>query len=128
MKKKIFNILFAIVMIIPCLMLTACGSIKSLEGETFVFSKITVTGSISKSDYENDFKNHKFVFSETEVVFYEGLSAADTYDYKFENGKLYIKAKTDADYSNKAYAETDGKYLVISQTVEGGIVKVYFKS
>ena len=128
MKKKVFSILVAVIMLIPCLMLVACGKIKSLEGETLVYSKISVVGEISEDGYEEEYKNIKFVFSETEVIFYEGSKETDTYDYKFEDGKLYIKAKTDENFPTDAYAETSGKYLMISQTVEGGVVKVYFET
>lgn len=128
MKKKFFSFFIVIVMLIPCLMLAACGKLKSLEGETLVYSKVSVTGSISKSAYEEQYKNIKFVFTETEVYFYEGTIESDIYDYKFEDGRLFIKAQTDEDFPDEAYAEVDGKYLVIAQTVDGGIVKVYFKT
>ena len=128
MKKKIFSVLIAIVILIPCLMLTSCGKIKSLEGETLVYSKVSVTGSVSKSDYEDQYKNIKFVFTETEVYFYEGVTETDIYDYKFEDGRLFIKAQTDEEYPENAYAEVDGKYLVVGQTVDGGVVKIYFKT
>ena len=127
MKKKIFSIVLLFAFLIPCLtLLTACGKIKSLDGKTLVFAKVEVTGSISKGDYEDEYKKHTFVFSETEVDFSDGTNE-DTFNYKLENGKLYTKSKTASDYPEDAFAEIDGKYMVVSLTAEGGVVKVYFK-
>ena len=128
MKKKIFNFLFAVVFVIPCLMLVACGNIKSLNEKTMVYSKIEVTGSLVKSDYEDDYKDLSFIFSEDEVVFSDGLNSENTYNYKLEDGRVYIKAKSDSNYKEEPYAEMKGKYMVVSQTLDGGTIKVYFKA
>lgn len=128
MKKKIFSLVLLFVFLIPCFtLLTACGNLKSLNGKTLVFAKVEVDGTISKEDYENEYKLHSFVFDESEVTFSDGTNE-DSYNYKVEKTKVYLKATTDTEYPSEAYAEIDGKYMVISQTVEGGVVKVYFKS
>ena len=113
-------------MLVPCLMLTACGKIKTLSGETLVYAKVSVSKNLNKEDYKDEYKKLTFTFSEEEVVFNDGTNE-DTYLYKFENGKVYIKADSDDQFPEEPYAEIDGKYMVISQTVSGGVVKVYFK-
>ena len=127
MKKKIFSIVLLFAFLIPCLtLLTGCGKIKELSGKTLVFSKVVVEGSITKEEYENSYKGHSFEFSDETVTFSDGVNE-DTYDYKFEKNKVYIKDTNDEAYSEKPYAEISGEYMVVSQTVEGGVVKVYFK-
>ncbi len=127
MKKKIFSIVLLFAFLIPCLtLLTACGKIKELNGKTLVFSKVQVEGSISKEEYENQYKGHSFVFKEETVTFTDGVNE-DTYDYKLEKTKVYIKDTNDESYSTEPYAEISGEYMVVSQTIEGGVVKVYFK-
>ncbi len=126
MKKKIFSVLMLAVLLVPCLLFVACGKLKSIENKTFVYSKVVVTGSLNKDDYKDEYKNHSFKFSESEVVFNDGTDE-HTYDYKFENSKVYLKADSDTSFPDEAYAEIDGNYMVISQTKTGGVVKVYFK-
>ena len=127
MKKKIFSIVLLFAFLLPCLtLLTACGKIKELNGKTLVFSKVHVEGSISKEEYENQYKGLSFVFTEDKVTFTDGVNE-DTYDYKLENTKVYIKDTNDDTYSTEPYAEISGEYMVVSQTAEGGVVKVYFK-
>ena len=91
-----------------------------------IYAKIQVEGSISKEEYENQYKTLSFVFTEDTVTFTDGINE-DTYDYKLEGSKLYIKDDSDAAYTETPYAEISGSYMVVSQTVEGGVVKVYFK-
>lgn len=127
MKKKIFSVLVAVMMIVPCLLLSACGGLKSLDGKTLIFSKVEVTGAITKDKYENDYKLQSFEFSEDVVTFTDGTNDPDYYNYKLEGGKVYIKAETDDEYPEEPFAEIFGDYMVVSQTVEGGVVKVYYK-
>lgn len=124
--KRILKSILAFVLIVPfALLLTACGGTKSLEGNKYVYSKIETTGSVVASDYEKNYSLISFEFSEEEVVYTDG-SETDTYFYKFEDGKLYLKAGADDDYGD-AYGVISGKYLVITETVTGGTLKVYFK-
>lgn len=127
MKKKIFSILIAVIMLVPCLMLAGCGKIKELSGKTLVYAKVVVSKSLNKDDYKDKYKNTTLTFTEDgEVVIDDGADES-TSQYKFENGRLYIKPETDENYPEEPFAEVDGKYLVHSQTVAGGVVKVYFK-
>jgi major membrane immunogen (membrane-anchored lipoprotein) len=127
MKKKIFSIVLLFAFLIPCLtLLTGCGKIKEISGKTLVFAKVEVEGSVSKEEYENLYKGHSFEFTEEKVTFTDGVNK-DTYDYKFEKSKIYIKDTNDAEFEKEPYAEISGEYMVVSQTVEGGVVKAYFK-
>ena len=127
MKKRILSFALLFAFLIPCLaLLTGCGKIKSLENKTLIYAKIQVEGSISKEEYENQYKTLSFVFTEDTITFTDGINE-DTYDYKLEGSKLYIKDDSDAAYTETPYAEISGSYMVVSQTVEGGVVKVYFK-
>ena len=67
-----------------------------------------------------------FDFTEETVTFSDGVNE-DTYDYVLDKTKVFIKDSNDTEYSEKPYAEISGEYMVVSQTVEGGVVKVYFK-
>jgi len=127
MKKKIFSILFAVIMLVPCLMLTGCGKIKELSGKTLIYAKVVVSESLNKDDYKDEYKNTTLTFTEDGKVIIDDGTDESTSLYKFENGKVYIKAETDEDYPEDAFAEIDGKYLVHSQTVSGGVIKIYFK-
>lgn len=127
MKKKIFSIVLLFAFLIPCLtLLTACGKIKELNGKTLVFAKVEVEGSVTKEEYENLYRGHSFEFTEETVTFSDGINE-DTYDYVLDKTKVFIKDTNDTEYSEKPYAEISGEYMVVSQTVEGGVVKVYFK-
>ncbi len=127
MKKRILNFVLFFVMIVPCVMLfSACGGMKSLNGKTFVYSKVEVEGSIDKTAYESNYLAISFKFEEEDVTFSDG-ARQDTYNYKYENKKLYLKASTDTDFPEDPYAEFSGDYMIVCETVEGGIVKVYFK-
>jgi len=127
MKKKIFSIVLLFAFLIPCLtLLTGCGKIKELDGKTLVFAKVEVEGSVSKEEYENLYRGHSFDFTEETVTFSDGVNE-DIYDYVLDKTKVFIKDSNDTEYSEKPYAEISGEYMVVSQTVEGGVVKVYFK-
>ena len=127
MKKRIFSIVLLFAFLIPCFtLLTACGKLKDLTSKTLIFDKVEVEGSISKEEYENLYKGHSFKFTETQVTFSDGLNE-ETLDYKLEKTKLYIKDSSDESYPEKPYAEISGGNMVVSETVTGGVVKVYFK-
>ena len=125
MKKKILKTFLTFVLLLPCLLLfSACGEIKSLDGETLVFSKLEVTGALVKEDYENSYKTISFKFDENTVTHIDG-GVETVYDYKLENGKVYIKGD-ESDYSETPY-ELSGKYMIVTETYDEGTVKVYFK-
>lgn len=126
MKNKFVKCLLAIIMLLPCMLLfTACGEIKKLNGSTLVYSKVEVTGTLVKADYESEYKSISFVFDESTVTYKDGTEEA-TYDYKLEKGKLYLKDEGE-EYSDTAYAEISGKFMIVSESYDGGTVKVYFK-
>lgn len=126
MKKKIFSIILMFAMLFPCLMLAACGNHKGFVGKTLVYSKVEVEGSISKEYYETKYKNHSFEFDKETLIFSDGVYDY-TYNYKIEKNELYIKAEDDVAFPTEYYAEISGKNIIVSQTVTGGVVKVYFK-
>lgn len=127
MKKKIFSIALLFAFLIPCMVLfSACGKIKDLNEKTLVFAKVEVEGSVSEEDYVNLYKAHTFKFGEKQVEFTDGVNE-DVYDYKLENSKLYVKDTLDETYPEDPLAEISGSYMILSQTVEGGVVKIYFK-
>ena len=127
MKKKIFSIVLLFAFLVPCMFfLSACGKIESLDKKTFVFAKVEVEGSVSKEEHETSNKSKYFKFSEDEVVFFNGVDET-TYSFKLENSKIYIKDVDDETFPEKEFAEMSGNYMVVSQTVDGGVVKVYFK-
>ena len=127
MKKKIFSLTLLLVLLFPCLFLfTACGELKTLSNKTLVFSKVEVTGDLNASDYELMYKNCKFTFSKDSVVCNDGTSDGPTNYFKVEDGKVYIRAEEDEEYSSIAYAELSGKYMIVTQTVGENTVKVYF--
>lgn len=127
MKKRIFSIVLLFAFLIPCFtLLTGCGKIKDMTGKTLIFAKVEVEGSINKEEYENLYKGHSFKFTETQVTFSDGLNE-ETLDYKLENTKLYVKDSADDAYPETPYAEISGGNMVVSETVAGGVVKVYFK-
>ena len=127
MKKKIFSFVFLLIMVVPCFIIfTACGKLKDLKGKTMVFYKVEVVGAIDKTAYENTYKTLSFKFDEKEVTFSDGVNE-DVYNYRFNNSKLYIKAANDDAYSTTPYAEISGSNMIISDSVDGGVIKVYFK-
>lgn len=124
--KKVLKLFLAIVVLIPCaLLFVACGKMKGLEGKTFLYSKVEVTGSLNKADYEALYRGISFKFDKTTVV-YTDVGVEDTYSYKYENGKVYI-AEDGEEFSNTPYAVLSGDYLVLTQSESAGTVKVYFK-
>ena len=127
MKNRITKILLAIVLLLPCAFLfTACGNLKSLNGKTLVFSKVEVTGTLVKKDYEDLYKTVSYEFDEKTLTYKDG-DVEDSYDYKLENGKVYTRAEGD-EYPNEAFAEISGKYMVITVTTDAGIAKIYFEA
>lgn len=128
MKKKIFGIVLLFAFLIPCLTIfSACGKIESLNNKTLIFSKVQVEGSITKDEYEKEYKAYSFKFSEEEVVFSDGVSS-QTYSYKLVGSKIFIKDVEDEEFPEDAYAEISGKSMVVSQTLDNGKLKVYFKA
>lgn len=126
MKKKVLNLLLAILLVIPCMFVfTACGELKSLSGKKLVFSKVEVTGTLVQEEVEYEYNTISFDFGEDTVLYSDGTNE-DTYDYKVEDGKLYLKYSKD-EYGTTPFAELSGKYLVMTETLEGGTVTVYFK-
>lgn len=124
--KKILKSILAFVLLLPCaLLFTACGKLKSLEGKTFNYSKVEVTGSANKQEYENLYRGISFKFSKSTVV-YVDVGVEDTYNYKYENAKVYLSSEGE-EFGTKPYAELSGEYMILSQSVEGGTVKIYFK-
>ena len=124
--KKIFKSILAIVLLIPCaLLFTACGKMKSLEGKTFLYSKVEVTGSLNKEEYESLYRGIFFKFDKSTVV-YTDAGVEDTYNYKFENSKVFIASEGE-EFSSDPYAVISGDYMVLTQTKSNGSVKVYFK-
>lgn len=127
MKNKILKSLLAVVMLLPCMMLfTACGKLKSLAGDTFVFSKVEVTGTVNQQEVEDDYKLLSYEFTETTMIYKDGSEEENSCEYKFEDGKLFIKAEGD-EFSNEPFAVASGKFLVVTEEREGGTVKIYFK-
>lgn len=126
MKKKVFNFLLMIFMIVPCMFLfTACGDLKSVKNKTLVFAKVEVTGTLIKEDYESQYQSSTFVFEESTVTYTIG-SSKNTFDYKVEKGKVYLKYSGD-EFSETPFAELSGAYMVVTETYAEGTVKTYFK-
>lgn len=127
--KKILKSVLAFVLIVPfAFLLVACGEIKSLEGKTFVFSKVEVTGSLSKEDYETGYAFMTLSFGEETVDYTGDVDDEDaTMYYKFEKDKVYLKYKETDEY-DEVFAEVSGKYLIITETLEDGqTAKIYLK-
>ena len=119
--------MFAIVMLLPCIFLfTACGEIKKLEGKTLVYSKIEVTGSLEKEEYESSYKLVSFTFDKDTMTYKDGSQETEEHEYKLENGKVYLKSEGE-EFPTTHYAEVSGKYMIVTETYNGGTVKVYFK-
>ena len=126
MRKNIFKYLLAAFLILPCMMIfIACGELKSIEGKTFIYSKVEVTGSLSKEEYEKSYQNISFSFEESTVNYYDGVEE-DSYEYKFENNKIYFKDEN-GEFSSTHDAEISGDYMVVTETEDEGTVKIYFK-
>ena len=106
------------------LIFTACGEIKSLSGKKLVFAKAEVTGSLVQEDVEYDYNTISFDFDKDTVTYFNGTEE-DVYEYKVENNKLYLKYSNSDEYS--VFADISGKYLVITQTLDGGTATIYFK-
>lgn len=127
MKNEIMKFLLAIILLLPCAMLfTACGNLKELEGKTLVFSKVEVTGTLIKEDYEDLYKTISYEFGETTLTYKDG-DIEESYEYKLENGKVYTRMEG-AEYPKEAFAEISGKYMVITVTTDAGIAKIYFEA
>lgn len=126
--KKILKSVLAFVLIVPfAFLLVACGEIKSLEGKTFVFSKVEVTGSLSKEEYETDYALMTLTFGEETVDYTGDVDDVDaTMYYKFENNKVYLKFKETDEY-DEVFAEVSGKFLVLTVTDDGQTAKIYLK-
>lgn len=124
MKNKFLKIIIAVFMLIPCsLLFVACGKLTSVDGKLFVFSKVEVTGSLSVEEYENLYSSITLDFDEDTVLY----NNETTYNYKLEDGSIYLKGLENDEYSN-VFAKISGKYLVVTETYEGGIVKIYFET
>lgn len=127
MKNKILKSFVAILVLIPCMFLfTACGSLKALEDKTLVFAKVEVTGSLDANEVESEYSTYTFKFDDDTVIFYDGTNEY-TYDYKLEDGKLYLKDANETEY-DEVFGKISGKYLVKSVEYDGGTATVYFKS
>ena len=114
------------VLLLPCLFLfTACGEVKSLNNRTYIYSKVEVTGDLVKEEYEKEYRNISFAFGESTVNYVDGMNE-DTFDYKLENGKVYLAGEGD-EFTEDVFAEISGDNMVITETYDGGVVKVYFK-
>lgn len=125
--KKLLKSIFAFILIVPfVIMLTACGSSDTLDGKTYVFDRVEVTGTLVKEDCESDYIYMSFSFEDGVLNYVDGTET-DTFDYKLSEGKIYTKSSSDEDYSESYFAEISGKYLVITETYNGGTVKAYFK-
>ena len=127
MKKKIFSVLIMLFVLVPSLLFVSCGKSSSFVGKTLIFSKVEVNGSLSKEYYEERNKLKSFTFEEDEMVFSDGVSEV-SHHYKIENNKLYIKSIESTEFPTDHFAEISGNYLIVSETVAGGVVKVYFKA
>lgn len=128
MKKK-FKSLLMIAIIVPFMfLLTACGGTKSMDGKTYVYNRIETTGTVNPADHENDYKGLSLVFGETTVDYYIGSGDFTTYDYKIEGGKIYLKDSKQNSYPTSAFAVVSGKYLIITDNVNGGTIEVFLKS
>lgn len=126
MKKKIFSLSLLFLVLVPCMFLfTACGNLKSVKNKTLVFAKVEVTGTLIKEDYESQYQSSTFVFEESTVTYTIG-SNKNTFDYKVEKGKVYLKYSGD-EFSETPFAELSGAYMVVTETYAEGTVKTYFK-
>ena len=124
--KKILKYVLTFAVLFPCIfLLTACGGTKKLANKTLVFSKIEVTGSLNKADYENEYKTISFNFDEETVKYVDGV-IEDTYFYKIEDGKVYLRSDEE-EFSETPYAELSGKYMIVTDTYDEGSVKIYFE-
>ena len=124
--KKILKSILAIILLVPCaLLFTACGKVNDLEGKTYSYSKIEVSGSLNKEEYESLYRGISFRFDKTTVV-YSDSGSEETYNYKYENGKVYIASEGD-EFGTKPYAEISGEFMVLTQNHADGSVKVFFK-
>ena len=105
--------------------MTACGEIKSVANKTFIFAKCEVSGSVSKTEAENIFKDYSIKFEEEEFTIYESNDVAGTYTYTFSNG---VVTGTNVDDSSTLIAKISGEYIVIEVIQsEKDSAKVFFK-
>ena len=126
MKNKILKSFLVFAILLPCLiLLSACGGTKNLKNKTLLFSKVEVTGSLNKDQYEEEYKNISFKFGEDTVTYIDGV-IEDTYSYKVEDGKVYLKGE-DQEYSDEPYAELSGNFMIVTDTYDNGVVKIYFE-
>ena len=126
MKNKILKSFLVFAILLPCLiLLSACGGTKNLKNKTLLFSKVEVTGSLNKDQYEEEYKNISFKFGEDTVTYIDGV-IEDTYSYKVEDSKVYLKGE-DQEYSNEPYAELSGNFMIVTDTYDNGVVKIYFE-
>lgn len=124
--KKILKSILAIILLVPCaLLFTACGKVKGLEGKTYSYSRIEVSGSLNKEEYESLYRSISFKFNKTTLV-YVDAGEEETYNYKYEGGKVYIASEGE-NFDTKPYAEISGDFMVLTQNYADGTVKVYFK-
>lgn len=127
--KRVLKSFLAFMLVVPFMfLLTACGETKSLNGNKYVYSKVEVSGTLAIEDYESMYSSLCYYeFGEETVVSSDGEGENQTWNYKYENGKVYIKSTTAEEYSD-IYFEISGKYLIVTETVEDGqTFKVYFK-
>lgn len=128
MKRKFKSILMLVIIVPFMFLLTACGGVKSLSGKTYVYKRIETTGTVNAEDNVDDYKSLMLVFGESTVDYYTSANDYETYDYKLENGKLYLKGSSQSDYPTTAFAEVSGKYIITTDIVEGGTIKAYLKA
>ena len=90
--KKLKNLLVAIIMLIPCLFLTACETIE-VSGKTFRYDSVTIDWGMASTDDKDAFFEENQVENESEL-----LNVLKTRDNR---NSIYTTFGTDGKYTIK---------------------------
>lgn len=127
MKRFLKSVLVCVLIVPMVVMLAACGGTKTLDGRTYVFSKVEVDGTVVKEDVETSYIYTSFSFEDGVLSLVDGTAEAITFDYKVENNRIYTKSSSSTEYSSTSFAEVSGKYLIVTEKTDEGTAKIYFK-
>lgn len=127
MKRFLKSVLVCVLIVPMVVMLAACGGTKTLDGRTYVFSKVEVDGTVVKEDVETSYIYTSFSFEDGVLSLVDGTAEAITFDYKVENNRIYTKSSSSKEYSSTSFAEVSGKYLIVTEKTDEGTAKIYFK-
>lgn len=127
MKRFLKSVLVCVLIVPMVVLFAACGGTKTLDGRTYVFSKVEVDGTVVKDDVETSYIYTSFSFEDGVLSYVDGTAEAITFDYKVENNRVYTKSSSSTEYSSTSFAEVSGKYLIVTEKTDEGTAKIYFK-